>query len=417
MQKYGFDDARPILERASARETAARVALGAVAARFLGAGVGIRLVSHTVSIGPVAVAEDAPLPTPDDVDALDADPVRCFDPETSAAMVAEVDAAHKDGDTLGGVVEVLAYGLPPGLGSHVHWDRRLDARLAGALMGIQAIKGVEVGDGFRTARRRGSRRPRRDGARDRRTASGAAPTAPAAPRAACPPATVLRVRAAMKPISTVPHALRDRRRRHRRAGHGAPPALRRLRGARRRRRRRGDGRARARRGVLEKFGGDSVAETAATSRPTSPRSPSARCAPGDQEPSARVVLVGPPGCGQDAPWARRWPTPAGRAAARHRRRHRGARRRRRSPTSSSRTASRASGRSSAPRSPGRSPRSEGVLALGGGAPVDPATRGRARRADRGRSSTSALADAVAARSASTRAGRCSRQPACLVAGA
>ncbi len=155
MQKYGFDEARPILERASARETAARVALGAVARAFLGE-LGIRLVSHTLSIGPVQVPEGSALPAPDDVDALDADPLRCFDPETSARMVAEVDAARKDGDTLGGIVEVLAYGLPPGLGSHVHWDRRLDARLAYALMGIQAIKGVEVGDGFETTRRRGS---------------------------------------------------------------------------------------------------------------------------------------------------------------------------------------------------------------------------------------------------------------------
>ena len=156
MQKYAFDDARPVLERASARETAARVALGEVAARFLAQAYGIRLVSHTVSMGPAGVADDAPLPTPDQVAEIDANPVRTLDDAGSAAMVAEVEAAKKAGDTLGGVVEVLAYGLPPGLGSHVHWDRRLDSRLAGALMGIQAIKGVEVGDGFRTAARRGS---------------------------------------------------------------------------------------------------------------------------------------------------------------------------------------------------------------------------------------------------------------------
>ncbi|HAS32578.1 MAG TPA: chorismate synthase, partial [Microbacterium sp.] len=155
MQKYGFDEARPILERASARETAARVALGAVARSFLSE-LGIRLVSHTLSIGPVRVPEDAPVPGPDDVEALDADPLRCFDAETSRRMVEEVDAAKKDGDTLGGIVEVLAYGLPPGLGSHVQWDRKLDAKLAQALMSIQAIKGVEVGDGFETTRRRGS---------------------------------------------------------------------------------------------------------------------------------------------------------------------------------------------------------------------------------------------------------------------
>src|SRR5690554_363714 len=152
MQKYGFDEARNVLERASARETAARVALGAVARKFL-AELGIRLVSHTLSIGTVRVPEGTRLPTADDVDALDADPLRCFHVETSTRMVAEVDAAHADGDTLGGVVEVLAYGLPPGLGSYTHWDKRLDTQLAGALMGIQAIKGVEVGDGFLTTTR------------------------------------------------------------------------------------------------------------------------------------------------------------------------------------------------------------------------------------------------------------------------
>ncbi len=206
MRKYAFDDARPVLERASARETAARVALGTVAARFLEQAAGIRLVSHVVGIGPVATPDDAALPTPDDVAALDADPVRCFDAPTSAAMVAEIDECHKDGDTLGGVVEVLVYGLPSGLGSYVHADRRLDARLAGALMGIQAIKGVEVGDGFRTATRRGSqahdemerdadgvirRRSNRAGGLEGGMTNG----------------EVLRVRAAMKPISTVPRAL------------------------------------------------------------------------------------------------------------------------------------------------------------------------------------------------------------------
>src|SRR4051812_15668635 len=138
MQKYDFDEARPILERASARETAARVALGAIAKAFLEQ-LGIELVSHTLAIGPVRVPDGSPLPRPSDVDALDADPVRCWDAATSALMVAEIDDAHKEGDTLGGVVEVLAYGLPPGLGSHVHWDRRLDSQLAAALMGIQAI--------------------------------------------------------------------------------------------------------------------------------------------------------------------------------------------------------------------------------------------------------------------------------------
>jgi chorismate synthase len=205
MQKYGFDEARPVLERASARETAARVALGAIAKSFLSE-LGIRLVSHTLSIGPVRVPEGRPLPLPHDVDALDADPLRCFDEETSAAMVAEVDAAHKDGDTLGGVVEVLAYGVPPGLGSYVHWDRRLDSQLAAALMGIQAIKGVEVGDGFLTTTRRGSDAHDelvQDAGRITRLSDKAGGT-----EGGMSTGTVLRVRAGMKPIATVPHALR-----------------------------------------------------------------------------------------------------------------------------------------------------------------------------------------------------------------
>ncbi|WP_345750206.1 chorismate synthase [Microbacterium rhizophilus] len=205
MQKYDFDEARPILERASARETAARVALGAVARAFLSE-LGIRLVSHTLSIGPVRVPDDAALPTPDDVDALDADPLRCFHPETSERMVAEVDDARKEGDTIGGIVEVLAYGLPPGLGSHVHWDRRLDGKLAQALMSIQAIKGVEVGDGFETTRRRGS------AAHDElfATADGIVRGSDRAggTEGGMSTGTVLRVRAGMKPIATVPHALR-----------------------------------------------------------------------------------------------------------------------------------------------------------------------------------------------------------------
>ncbi len=205
MQKYGFDEARPVLERASARETAARVALGAVARAFLGE-LGIRLVSHTLSIGPVRVPDDAPLPLPTDVDRLDADPLRCLHPETSERMVAEVDDAHKSGDTLGGVVEVLAYGVPPGLGSYVHWDRRLDARLAAALMGIQAIKGVEVGDGFETTRRRGSAAHDElvvDDGLIERVSDRAGGT-----EGGMSTGTVLRVRAGMKPIATVPHALR-----------------------------------------------------------------------------------------------------------------------------------------------------------------------------------------------------------------
>ena len=260
MQKYGFDEARPVLERASARETATRVALGAVASAFLGQ-LGIHLVSHTVGIAGVMAPEGGALPQPADVEALDADPMRCFDPGVSAAMVAEVDAAHKEGETLGGVVEVLAYGLPPGLGSYVHWDRRLDARIAGALMGIQAIKGVEVGDGFLTATRRGSAahdeivqdehgRVVRSGNRAGGIEGGMSI------------GELLRVRAAMKPIATVPRALRTvdvrtsepARAHHQRSDVCAVPAAGVV--------------AEAMvalvlaEAVIEKFGGDSVPETA-----------------------------------------------------------------------------------------------------------------------------------------------------------
>ena len=206
MQKYDFDESRPILERASARETAARVALGRVATNFLRQAYGVTLLSHVVELGTVAAPPGAPLPTVDDLAVIDDDPLRCFDREVSAAMYAEVEAAQSDGDTLGGVVEVVVWGLPPGLGSHVHWDRRLDARLAGALMGIQAIKGVEVGDGFALARTRGSL------AHDE-ILPGDAGIARASHRAGgteggMSTGEVLRVRAAMKPIATVPRALR-----------------------------------------------------------------------------------------------------------------------------------------------------------------------------------------------------------------
>jgi chorismate synthase len=204
MQKYGFLDARPVLERASARETAARVALGEVAARFLRE-LGIELVTHTVAIGPVSYNESA-LPKPSDVDTLDENPVRCFSKQVSELMVAEIDDCHKSGDTLGGVVETLAYGLPPGLGSYVHWDRRLDSQLAGALMGIQAIKGVEVGDGFETTRRRGSvahDEIERDKAGLVRRSSGRA----GGIEGGMSTGEILRVRTGMKPISTVPKAL------------------------------------------------------------------------------------------------------------------------------------------------------------------------------------------------------------------
>ncbi|MEJ7689093.1 MAG: chorismate synthase [Nocardioidaceae bacterium] len=205
MQKYDFDEARPVLERASARETAARVALGGIAAAFLAQALDVRLVAHVVSIG-AATAPRGVIPTPEQVDALDDDPVRCLDREASAAMVAEIDKAHQEGDTLGGVVEVVTYGLPPGLGSHVHWDRRLDSRLAGALMGIQAIKGVEVGDGFDVARGPGSEahdeiEPGPDGFRRTSGRSGGT-------EGGMSTGEPLRVRAAMKPIATIPRALR-----------------------------------------------------------------------------------------------------------------------------------------------------------------------------------------------------------------
>lgn len=205
MQKYGFDDARPVLERASARETAARVALGRVASNFLEQAVGARIVSHVIELGGVR-APDGLWPAPDDVARLDDDPVRCLDADTSKLMVERIDQAHRDGDTLGGVVEVVVHGLPPGLGSHVHWDRRLDSRLAGALMGIQAIKGVEVGDGFALAATPGSLAhdeivPTPDGIRRVSGRSGGT-------EGGMTTGEVLRVRAAMKPIATVPRALR-----------------------------------------------------------------------------------------------------------------------------------------------------------------------------------------------------------------
>ncbi|MDP1850852.1 MAG: chorismate synthase [Candidatus Planktophila sp.] len=206
MQKYNLNDARPILERASARETASRVALGAVARMFLEQSVGITILSHVLSVGAVRVPNTAQLPEVDDMKRIDEDPVRCADPTTSALMVAEIESAHSDGDTLGGVIEVLAFNMPPGLGSHVHWDRRLDARLAGALMGIQAIKGVELGDGFETASRRGSvahdEIEKSSGGRIIRRSDRAGGT-----EGGMSNGEILRVRAAMKPISTVPKAL------------------------------------------------------------------------------------------------------------------------------------------------------------------------------------------------------------------
>ncbi|MFY1814907.1 chorismate synthase [Bifidobacterium bifidum] len=209
MRKYGFDDARPVLERSSARETASRVALGAVAARFLEQAFGIRTVSHVISIGGAGVedADDAALPTPDDVEALDASPVRTLDKAAEERMIARIDEIKSTADTVGGVIEVLAYGVPAGIGTYVESDRRLDAALASAVMGIQAIKGVEIGDGFLEAVRPGSQAhdemvPGADGRITRLTnrAGGI--------EGGMSNGQPIRVRAAMKPIPSIPRALR-----------------------------------------------------------------------------------------------------------------------------------------------------------------------------------------------------------------
>jgi chorismate synthase len=204
MQKYGHTDARPILERASARETAARCAVGAVAKALISQGLGIEIVSHVVELGSVATKPGLQ-PVIADAERIDADPMRCLDPDASALMVAEVDAAKKDADTLGGIVEVLAYGVPPGLGSHTQWDRKLDSRLAAALMSIQAIKGVEIGDAFTQARSRGSVAhdeivPTATGVRRLTDRAGGL-------EGGMTSGEPLRVRAAMKPISSLNRAL------------------------------------------------------------------------------------------------------------------------------------------------------------------------------------------------------------------
>ncbi|CEG87732.1 chorismate synthase [Propionibacterium freudenreichii] len=205
MQKYDWDEARPVLERASARETAARVVLGEFAKQFLAQGFGITVLSHVVQIGQVRTHVAEP-PRMADLAHIDDDPVRCLDREASAAMQAEIEQCRKDGDTLGGVVEVLAWGCPPGLGSMREGDTRLDARLASALMGIQAIKGVEIGDGFELASVRGSQAHDEiePGPHGIRRISGRA----GGTEGGISTGEVLRARAAMKPIATVPRALR-----------------------------------------------------------------------------------------------------------------------------------------------------------------------------------------------------------------
>jgi chorismate synthase len=203
MQKYDFEEARPVLERASARETATRVALGRIAQNFLSE-LGIELVTHTVAIG-TALTQSLELPRPRDLERLDADPVRAFDPVASAAMVAEIDDCHSTGDTIGGVVETLVYGCPPGLGSYVHSDRRLDSKLAAAVMGIQAMKSVEIGDGLETTKRRGSMAHDEmisENGEVRRITDRAGGI-----EGGMSNGEIIRVRAGMKPISTVPKAL------------------------------------------------------------------------------------------------------------------------------------------------------------------------------------------------------------------
>ncbi|MEQ6138281.1 Chorismate synthase [Bifidobacterium breve] len=207
MRKYGFDDARPVLERSSARETASRVALGEVAKQFLEQVFGIRTVAHVVALGGVQTNPDLPLPTPDDLEALDASPVRTLDKGAESRIMERIDEAKKAADTLGGVIEVLAYGVPAGIGTYVESDRRLDAALASAIMGIQAFKGVEIGDGFLEAARPGSQAHdeivvNADGRIDRLSnrAGGI--------EGGMSNGQVIRVRGAMKPIPSIPKALR-----------------------------------------------------------------------------------------------------------------------------------------------------------------------------------------------------------------
>lgn len=207
MRKYGFDDARPVLERSSARETASRVALGEVVKQFLDQAFGIRTVAHVVALGGVQTNPDLPLPTPDDLEALDASPVRTLDKEAEARIIERINEAKNASDTLGGVIEVLAYGVPAGIGTYVESDRRLDAALASAIMGIQAFKGVEIGDGFLEASRPGSQAHdeivvNADGRIDRLSnrAGGI--------EGGMSNGQVIRVRGAMKPIPSIPKALR-----------------------------------------------------------------------------------------------------------------------------------------------------------------------------------------------------------------
>ena len=259
MRKYGFTDARPVLERSSARETASRVALGQVAANFLKQVAGIETVAHVISIGGEYVSEDAPLPTPADVEALDASATRSLDAEAVERMKKRIDEVKKQGNTLGGVIEVIAYNVPAGVGTYVESDRRLDAALAASVMSIQAIKGVEIGDGFKEADRLGSEAhdeiAREDGKIYRLTnrAGGI--------EGSMSNGEPIRVRAAMKPISSLPRALRtvnvltgeEATAIHQRSDATAVPAASVVAEAM--------VRLTLAQFIIEKFGGDSVAET------------------------------------------------------------------------------------------------------------------------------------------------------------
>ena len=259
MRKYGFTDARPVLERSSARETASRVALGQVAANFLKQVAGIETVAHVISIGGEYVSEDAPLPTPADVEALDASATRSLDAEAVERMKKRIDEVKKQGNTLGGVIEVIAYNVPAGVGTYVESDRRLDAALAANVMSIQAIKGVEIGDGFKEADRLGSEAhdeiAREDGKIYRLTnrAGGI--------EGSMSNGEPIRVRAAMKPISSLPRALRtvnvltgeEATAIHQRSDATAVPAASVVAEAM--------VRLTLAQFIIEKFGGDSVAET------------------------------------------------------------------------------------------------------------------------------------------------------------
>jgi chorismate synthase len=266
--KYGYDDVRDALERASARETAARVVVGTLAKQLL-AEVGITVVSHVVNIGGETTGPDAPRPGPDDLDTVDASDVRCFDADAEARMIARIDAAHADNDTLGGVIEVIAYGLPPGLGSHVHWDRKLDTRLAAACLSVQAMKGVEFGDGFALADRPGSQ-AHDEIVHDDATGYDRLSDRAGGLEAGMSTGQPLRLRVAMKPISVAPAAAQDRRPRHPRTCAGHHPALRRLRRPTRRGRARSRRRLRAgRRPAGEDRRRHRRPRSAATSPPTS----------------------------------------------------------------------------------------------------------------------------------------------------